>query len=194
MKRICVYLGSNPGFDPAYAEATVALAHELVRRNIGLVYGGSDVGLMGLVANTCLKAGGEAIGVIPERLVEKEVAHTGLTKSYVVKSMHERKQKMADLSDGFIALPGGIGTLEEFFEALTWNQLGYHAKPCGLLDVNGYYSCLSEHMDRMVNQGFVVKEHRHMVMTASDPGDLLDQFTVYEPPYVDKWIEKKKGL
>lgn len=194
MKRICVYLGSNPGFDPAYAEATKALGLELAKRKIGLVYGGSDVGLMGLIANTCLEAGGEAIGVIPKLLVEKEVAHTGLTESHVVDSMHERKQIMADLSDEFIALPGGIGTLEEFFEALTWNQLGYHAKPCGLLDVKGYYACLADHMDRMVGQGFLVAEHRKMVLTASDAGDLLDQFAVYDPPHVDKWIEKKKGL
>ncbi|SOB59841.1 Putative cytokinin riboside 5'-monophosphate phosphoribohydrolase (fragment) [Pseudodesulfovibrio profundus] len=122
MKRICVYLGSNPGFDPAYAEATKALGLELAKRKLGLVYGGSDVGLMGLLANTCLEAGGEIIGVIPELLVEKEVAHNGLTEQHVVNSMHERKQLMADLSDGFIALPGGIGTLEEFFEVLTWNH------------------------------------------------------------------------
>ena len=194
MKRICVYLGSNPGFDPAYAQATKRLAHELIKRGLGLVYGGSDVGLMGLIANTCLEAGGEVIGVIPERLVEKEVAHNGLTKRFVVKSMHERKQKMADLSDGFIALPGGIGTLEEFFEALTWNQLGYHAKPCGLLDVKGYYTCLAEHMDRMVLNGFLVQEHRGMVLTDATPDGLLDQFETYDPPQVDKWIEKKKGL
>jgi hypothetical protein len=194
MKRICVYLGSNPGFDPAYARATEALAQELIKRGLGLVYGGSDVGLMGLIANTCLKAGGEVIGVIPERLVEKEVAHNGLTRSYVVKSMHERKQKMADLSDGFIALPGGVGTLEEFFEALTWNQLGYHAKPCGLLDVKGYYACLADHMDRMVTEGFLVGEHRKMVLTGSDPANLLDQFETYDPPKVDKWIRQKKRL
>ena len=194
MKRICVYLGSNPGFDPAYAQATEALAQELIKRGLGLVYGGSDVGLMGLLANTCLKAGGEVIGVIPERLVEKEVAHNGLTERYVVKSMHERKQKMADLSDGFIALPGGVGTLEEFFEALTWNQLGYHAKPCGLLDVKGYYACLADHMDRMVTEGFLVAEHRKMVLTGSDPADLLDQFETYDPPKVDKWIRQKQRL
>lgn len=122
MKRICVYLGSNPGIDPAYAQAADALALELAHRSIGLVYGGSDVGLMGRLANACLNAGGEVIGVIPELLVEKEVAHTGLTTMHVVASMHERKQRMADLSDGFIALPGGLGTLEEFFEVLTWNH------------------------------------------------------------------------
>lgn len=194
MNRICVYLGSNPGFDPAYAEATKALGLELAKRNLGLVYGGSNVGLMGLLANTCLEAGGEVIGIIPELLVEKEVAHNSLTKQHVVSSMHERKQLMADLSDGFIALPGGIGTLEEFFEVLTWNQLGYHAKPCGLLDVKGYYTCLAEHMDRMVLNGFLVQEHRRMVLTDSTPDGLLDQFETYDPPQVDKWIEKKKGL
>jgi hypothetical protein len=194
MKRVCVYLGSNPGFDPAYAQATDGLARELARRNIGLVYGGSDVGLMGRLANACLAAGGEVVGVIPELLVEKEVAHTGLSRLHVVKSMHERKQKMADLSDGFIALPGGLGTLEEFFEALTWNQLGYHAKPCGLLDIKGYYTCLAEHMDRMVSEGFLVQEHRRMVLTDATPQGLLDQFATYVPPRVDKWIEKKKGL
>ncbi|CCH48268.1 conserved protein of unknown function [Pseudodesulfovibrio piezophilus C1TLV30] len=194
MKRVCVYLGSNPGFDPAYAEATKALAKELAAREIGLVFGGSNIGLMGLIANTCLEAGGEVIGVIPELLVGKEVAHTGLTEQHVVSSMHERKQLMADLSDGFIALPGGIGTLEEFFEVLTWNQLGYHAKPCGLLDVKGYYTCLAEHMDRMVLNGFLVQEHRGMVLNDADPGGLLDQFETYDPPQVDKWIDKKKGL
>ncbi|QGY40178.1 TIGR00730 family Rossman fold protein [Pseudodesulfovibrio cashew] len=193
-KRICVYLGSNPGFDPAYGEAAEALARELARREIGLVYGGSNVGLMGLIANTCLEAGGEVIGVIPELLVEKEVAHTGLSKLHVVKSMHERKQKMADLSEGFITLPGGIGTLEEFFEALTWSQLGYHAKPCGLLDVKGYYTALAEHMDRMVLHGFLIQEHRSMVLTDADPASLLDQFETYVAPKVNKWIEKKKGL
>jgi len=194
MKRICVYLGSNPGFDEAYGEATEALARELAAREIGLVYGGSNSGLMGRLANCCLEAGGEVTGIIPELLVEKEVAHTGLTNMHVVKSMHERKQKMAELSDGFIALPGGIGTLEEFFEVLTWNQLGYHAKPCGLLDVKGYYTCLAEHMDRMVLNGFLVQEHRRMVLTDASPEGLLDQFATYDPPQVDKWIEKKKGL
>ncbi len=194
MKRICVYLGSNPGKNPAYVEAADKLALELAARKIGLVFGGSNVGLMGRLANTCLDAGGEVVGVIPKLLVEKEVAHPNLSEIHVVNSMHERKQLMADLSDGFIALPGGIGTLEEFFEVLTWNQLGYHAKPCGLLDVNGYYSCLADHMDRMVDEGFVVPEHRKMVMASSSPSELLDLFAVYDPPQVDKWIDKKKGL
>ena len=194
MQRICVYLGSNTGTDPAYAQAADALAQELAARNLGLVYGGSNVGLMGRLANSCLDAGGEVHGVIPELLVDKEVAHRGLTELHVVASMHERKQKMADLSDGFIALPGGIGTLEEFFEVLTWNQLGYHAKPCGLLDVKGYYACVADHFDRMVDQGFLVPEHRAMALTDTTPAGLLDQFTTYQPPQVDKWIEQKKRL
>jgi len=194
MKRVCVYLGSNPGNNPAYAEATVALGQELAARKIELVYGGSSTGLMGRLADSCLAAGGSVIGIIPKLLEEKEIAHKWLTEIHVVNSMHERKQLMADFSDGFIALPGGIGTLEEFFEVLTWNQIGYHAKPCGLLDVSGYYKCMTDHLDRMVEEGFVVPEHRRMVMTSPNPGDLLDMFSNYDPPRVEKWIEKKKGL
>nr|WP_041916217.1 TIGR00730 family Rossman fold protein [Pseudodesulfovibrio mercurii] len=194
MKRLCVYLGSNPGNNPAYVAAAEAVGRELAARGIGLVYGGSSTGLMGRLADACLAAGGEAIGVIPKRLVEKEIAHQGLTESHVVNSMHERKQLMADFSDGFITLPGGIGTLEEFFEVLTWSQIGYHAKPCGLLDVNGYYTCLAEHMDRMVAEGFLLPDHRRMVLTSPDPGELIDMFAEYDPPKVDKWIEMKKGL
>ena len=194
LKRVCVYLGSNSGFDPCFGEAADALARELAGRGIGLVFGGSNVGLMGRIANACLEAGGEVFGVIPKLLVEKEVAHPSLTEMFVVESMHERKQKMADLSDGFIALPGGLGTLEEIFEVLTWNQLGYHAKPCGLLDVKGYYTSLTEHLDHMVVQGFLVQDHRRMILTDSTPDGLLDQFETYDPPQVDKWIAQKKGL
>ncbi|OIQ50997.1 LOG family protein YvdD [Pseudodesulfovibrio hydrargyri] len=194
LKRICVYLGSNPGNNPAYVSAAESVGRELAGRGIGLVYGGSSTGLMGRLADACLAAGGEAIGVIPKRLVEKEIAHQGLTESHVVNSMHERKQLMADFSDAFITLPGGIGTLEEFFEVLTWSQIGYHAKPCGLLDVNGYYTCLTEHMDRMVAEGFLLPDHRRMVLTSPDPGELIDLFAEYDPPRVDKWIEMKKGL
>jgi hypothetical protein len=194
VKRVCVYLGSNPGNRPEYVTATKALGRELAARGLGLVYGGSSTGLMGRLADACLEAGGEAVGIIPRLLVDKEIAHKGLTEIHVVESMHERKQKMADLSDAFIALPGGLGTLEEFFEALTWNQLGYHTKPCGLLDVSGYYACLTDHMDRMVNEGFLVPDHRRMVMTSPDPAALLDMFETYDPPQVDKWIEMKKGL
>ena len=194
MKSICVYLGANPGNDPAYGQAADALAQELAARAITLVYGGSDAGLMGRLANACLDAGGDVVGVIPELLVEKEVAHQGLSKLHIVSSMHERKQLMADLADGFVALPGGIGTLEEFFEILTWNQLGYIAKPCGLLDVKGYYTCIADHFDRMVDQGFLMPEHRAMAHVDSTPAGLLDQFAVYDPPKVNKWIEKKDGL
>ncbi|WP_319582051.1 TIGR00730 family Rossman fold protein [uncultured Pseudodesulfovibrio sp.] len=194
LKRICVYLGSNPGNNPAYVAAAEAVGRELASRGIGLVYGGSSTGLMGRLADACLAGGGEVIGVIPKRLVEKEIAHQGLTESHVVNSMHERKQLMADFSDGFITLPGGIGTLEEFFEVLTWNQIGYLAKPCGLLDVNGYYTCLADHMDRMVEEGFLLAAHRRMVLTSPDPGELIDMFAEYDPPQVDKWIEMKKGL
>lgn len=194
LKRICVYLGSNPGNSPAYVAAAETLGRELADRSIGLVYGGSSTGLMGRLADTCLAAGGEVVGVIPERLVEKEIAHPGLTESRVVRTMHERKQLMADLSDAFIALPGGLGTLDEFFEVLTWNQIGYLAKPCGLLDVNGYYGFLAEHLDRMVAEGFLMPVHRSMVLTSPTPGELIDRFAEYDPPLVDKWIELKKGL
>ena len=194
MKSVCVYLGSNPGFDPAYEQAARDLAQELARRDMTIVFGGSGVGLMGILADTALEAGGRVIGVIPQLLMEKEVGHPSLTEMHVVRSMHERKQRMAELSDGFIALPGGMGTLEEFFEALTWNQLGYHAKPCGLLDVNGFYATLSAHLDLMVRQGFVVREHREMILMADTPAALLDAFATYKPPHVDKWIENKKAL
>ncbi len=194
MRRICVYLGSNPGNHPAYTEAAVALGQELARQGIELVYGGSSTGLMGRLADACLEAGGQVIGIIPKLLQEKEIAHKSLTELHVVNSMHERKQLMADFSDGFIALPGGIGTLEEFFEVLTWNQIGYHAKPCGLLDVNGYYACLTDHLDRMTEEGFVMPAHRGMVMTSPDPAELIELFRNYDPPHVEKWIERKKGL
>jgi hypothetical protein len=194
IQRVCVFCGSNPGNSPEYAEAARQLGTTLAERGLGVVYGGSSVGLMGRVADAALAAGGEVVGVIPKKLRAKEIFHKGLTKLHVVDSMHERKALMAKLSDAFIALPGGIGTLEEFFEALTWNQLGYHAKPCGLLDVKGYYTCLAEHMDRMVNEGFLVQDHRNMVLTDATPHGLLDQFETYDPPQVDKWIEKKKGL
>lgn len=194
IRRVCVFLGSNPGNRPEYAEATRALGRELAKQGIDVVYGGSGVGLMGRLADAALEAGGKVIGVIPEKLVAKEIAHTGLSELHVVSSMHERKAKMAELADAFIALPGGIGTLEEFFEVLTWNQLGYHAKPCGLLDVAGYYSRLSDFLDHVTEEGFVFAPHRGMVLADESPAGLLDQFRGYVPPEVEKWIEKKKGL
>ena len=194
MNALCVYLGSNPGAHPAYELATRDLARELARREITVVFGGSGVGLMGALADAALEAGGKVVGVIPRLLMEKEMGHTGLTEMHVVESMHERKRRMAELADGFIALPGGMGTLDEFFEALTWNQLGYHAKPCGLLDVNGFYTTLSAHLDLMVREGFVVREHREMILMADTPTGLLDMFATYQPPTVEKWIKRKKNL
>lgn len=192
MRRICVFCGSNPGRSPAYREAAIALGQTLARRRIGLVYGGASVGLMGVVADTVLAAGGEAIGVIPEMLVAKEIAHPGLTEQHVVPSMHARKAKMAELADGFVALPGGVGTLEELFEVWTWAQLGSHAKPCGLLDVNGFYGKLEAFLDHVVDEGFLREGHRRMLMVAAAPDALLDAFATYTPPVVHKWVETER--
>ncbi len=191
MKRICVFCGSSLGARPAYLEAARRLGEVLARRGVGLVYGGASVGLMGIVADAALAAGGEAIGVIPGALQQKEIAHGRLTKLHVVGSMHERKAKMAELSDGFVALPGGLGTLEEFAEVLTWAQLGLHRKPCGLLDVGGYYRPLIAFFDHAVAERFVRPEHRAMVLVEEDPGTLVDRLARYEAPAVPKWIGKK---
>ena len=188
MRRICVYCGSNPGRLPAYLEAARALGHELVRRGLGLVYGGSSVGLMGAVADAVLELDGEVIGVIPRSLARREVAHPSLPQLDVVDSMHERKARMAGLSDGFIALPGGWGTLEEWFEMLTWAQLGMHAKPCGLLNVAGYYDHLDAFLHHAMDQQFVRAEYRPMVMIENRPEHLLDRFAAYRAPRVAKWI------
>lgn len=188
MKRLCVYCGSSEGRNPAYAAAGRALGHALVERGIGLVYGGAAVGVMGQVANAVLKSGGEAIGVIPKSLAIKEVAHESLTQQHVVDSMHERKAMMAELSDGFVALPGGWGTFEEIFEMLTWAQLGFHAKPCGLLNIAGYYDHLHAFLDHAIEEQFVKPEFRPMVMVESDPVTLLDRYAAYSPPVVRKWI------
>lgn len=188
MKSICVFCGSRPGADPAYTKAAEALGRTLAQSNVTLVYGGGRVGLMGIVANASLEAGGEVVGVMPKALVEREIAHTGLTKLHVVGSMHERKALMAELSDGFIALPGGTGTLEEFFEVLTWAQLGQHGKPCGLLNVAGYYDPLLNVFDHMVEKAFVSVEHRRLVLVESGPAAMLDAFARYSPPTSVKWI------
>lgn len=164
----------------------------LVERGIGLVYGGGQVGLMGLVADTVMAAGGEVIGVIPKFLAEKEIAHSGLTQLHLVDSMHERKALMADLADGFIALPGGYGTLEEFCEVLTWTQLGLHQKPHGLLNVEGYYDHLIRLFDHALSEEFVRSQHRSIVLTAATPEQLLDQFAAYRPQNVAKWVEDIK--
>jgi uncharacterized protein (TIGR00730 family) len=188
IKRICVYCGSSPGKNPAYALAAAQLGKELCRRNIGLVYGGAAVGVMGVVADSVLEHGGEAIGVIPKSLAVKELAHENLSELHVVASMHERKAMMADLADGFIALPGGWGTLEEIFEILTWAQLGFHAKPCGLLNIEAYYDDLMAFLENSFEQEFVNPLYRPMLMTDKKPSQLLDQFAVYTAPKVRKWM------
>jgi uncharacterized protein (TIGR00730 family) len=190
MKRICVFAGSSRGAREDYAQAAERLARELVTRGYGVVFGGGRVGMMGVLADATLAAGGEVIGVIPKALLEKEVAHGGLTELRVVASMHERKAMMADLSEGFIALPGGLGTLEEFFEVLTWAQLGLHPKPCGLLNVSGYYDRLLEFLDLTVEERFVKSQHRALVITSTSPADLLERFATYRPPQVEKWIDR----
>jgi uncharacterized protein (TIGR00730 family) len=188
VKRICVFCGSNPGRRPEYAAAARALAGVMAERGIGLVYGGGHVGLMGIVADTIMTHGGEAIGVIPQALMRREVGHHGLTELHVVASMHERKQLMADLSDGFIAMPGGYGTFEEFCEVITWSQLGIHPKPCGLLNVLGYYDALLAMFDHGVAEGFVHPAHRAMVLQETDPARLVESLHTFVPIKAEKWI------
>jgi uncharacterized protein (TIGR00730 family) len=188
MKRVCVFCGSSPGARPAYAEAARATGRLLAERGIGLVYGGGDVGLMGQVADAVLGAGGEAIGVIPRALVEREVGHGGLTTLHVVETMHERKAMMADLADGFVALPGGFGTLDELCEILTWSQLGFHAKPCGILNVEGYFDALLALFDHATAEAFVRPQHRTLVLEATDPAALLASMAAFRPPAGEKWI------
>lgn len=189
MKRICVFCGSSAGCRPEYRDATGELAAELVRRNIGLVYGGGKLGLMGSLADAVLSAGGEVVGVIPEHLMAWEVGHSGLTELHVVRSMHERKELMADLSDAFIALPGGFGTLEEFCEVLTWTQLGLHAKPCGILNVVGFYSPLLAMFDRLVEERFLNPENRALVLARESPSELLQELEDWSPVRVQKLLE-----
>jgi len=187
---ICVYCGSSSGRLEVYAAAAFALAEALVRRNIRLVYGGAGIGIMGMVADRLLALGGQAVGVIPKALAHKEVAHPNLTELHITKSMHERKTLMAELSDGFIALPGGIGTLEELFEIWTWAQLGFHLKPCGLLNVAAYYDSLINFLDHVSAEQFVQPHHRAMLMEETDPDVLLDRFATYQPPAVKRWVGK----
>lgn len=176
MKNLCVYCGANAGVSPRYAEAARALARGMVEQNIALVYGGGNVGLMGIIADEVLRLGGEATGVIPTALVEREVGHTGLTRQFIVKDMHERKAMMAQLSDGFIAMPGGMGTLEELFEMLTWSQLGIHAKPIGLLNVDGFYDGLVEFIGKATEQGFIRPQHASLMMVETEAEALLKRF------------------
>jgi len=193
MKRVCVFCGSSPGAEPAYAQAARKLGSILAKSGIGLVYGGAGVGLMAEIANSAMQAQGEVIGVIPRSLVEKEVAHGGLIDLRVVDSMHQRKALMAELSDGFIAMPGGLGTLEEFFEVLTWAQLGMHTKPCGFLNVGGFYDRLLAFLDHAAKQRFIKPNHRAGVLVADTPERLLALFEVYRAPLVEKWIDRGRS-
>jgi len=190
LKRLCVFCGSSFGVNPAYVKAAIDLGNAIAKRNICLVYGGARVGLMGEIASTVIRAKGEVIGVIPKDLVEKEVAHSNLSDLRIVGTMHERKSLMAELSDGFIAMPGGFGTMEEIFEAITWAQLSFHDKPCGFLNIKGYYNDLIKFLDHSVEENFIVTEHREMIIIDDDPKSLLDKFLNNEPPKIDKakWI------
>lgn len=187
MKRLCIYCGSSAGKNKDYGEAAGELAAVLVQNDIGLVYGGSSRGMMGIMADAVLAGGGTVAGVIPKSLLDKEVAHDGLTERHVVDSMHARKSMMAVLSDGFIAMPGGFGTLEEFIEILTWAQLQFHDKPCGLLNVNGYFNHLLSFLDHAESEGFLRPSHRAMVLVSRRPADLIRRFESYIPPTVQKW-------
>lgn len=191
MKSVCVYCGSNAGSKPIYAKRAMQLGVELARQNIRLVYGGGNVGLMGIVADAVLAGGGEVTGVIPQQLVDMEVAHRGVTQLEIVGSMHERKARMFDLSDGFIALPGGFGTLDEMFEMLTWRQLGLGDKPCAFLDVDGFYEPLIAMMDRMVEERFLHAEQRTDLWHGDDIEALLTWMKRYEPVLASKWLNQK---
>ena len=190
LHSLCVYCGSSVGASPVYAKAARELACAMVEANIHLVYGGGNVGLMGIIANEVLRLGGEVTGVIPQALMDKEVGHLDLTRLHVVKDMHERKAMMADLSQGFIAMPGGMGTLEELFEALTWSQLGLHDKPIGLLNVDGFYDGLIGFVHHLVAQQFVRPQHAALLMHAEDVSALLEQLRAFEPAHHPKWLDK----
>lgn len=189
MNRICVFCGSSPGRNGAYRDAAEALGRLLAREGIGLVYGGASVGLMGAVADAALAGGGEVIGVIPRALKAKEIAHGGLSALHVVETMHERKALMVELADGFMALPGGMGTFDEFFEVVTWAQLGIHAKPVGLLNVAGYYDRLAAFLDHTVAEGFVWGDHREMIAVEESPEALLERFRARRAPVAEKWLD-----
>lgn len=194
MKSLCVFCGSSPGARPAYTEATEDLASLMVRDGIRLVFGGASVGLMGRLADTVMSEGGEAVGVIPQSLVDREIAHLGLTDLHVVASMHERKAKMAELSEGFVALPGGLGTLDELFEIYTWGQLGLHRKPVGLLNVEGYYDGLAAFLAQAVEEGFMREEHRAMLMLESTPDGILLRLRDFDPATLrSKWSEPESS-
>ncbi len=193
MKRVCVFSGSSPGADIAYRAAATDLGHRIAERGIELVYGGASVGLMGAVADAALEGGGHVIGVIPQPLVDREIAHPGLGDLRVVDSMHERKAVMAELSDAFVALPGGVGTLEELFEVYTWNQLGLHAKPLGLFNVRGYFDGLARFLDHAVTERFVTAQHRAMLLVEEQLDPLLDGLAAWGAPSQPKWIDRTEA-
>lgn len=189
MRSLCIYCGSSTGVSPAYADASRALAKAMVDDGIGLVYGGGNIGLMGIIATEILRLGGTATGVIPQALMEREIGHVDLTALHIVKNMHERKAMMAELADGFIAMPGGIGTLEELFEIFTWSQLGFHEKPIGLLNVNGFYDGLIAFLKHIVEQGFLKTAQAELLVCESMPLQLLERFKTYNPHRQDKLLK-----
>jgi len=191
MQSVCIFCGSSSGLDPAYVDAANRLGRLLAEEHITLVYGGACVGLMGAVADATLAAGGKAIGVLPDFLRRKELAHPRLTELHVVNSMHERKARMAELAEGFIALPGGMGTLEEFCEIITWAQLGLHTKPCGLLNVQNYYEPLLHFIDRMATEGFIKEKQKGLVLSAETPEEMLAAMHAFEPIRVEKWVDTR---
>ncbi|WP_437881711.1 TIGR00730 family Rossman fold protein [Pseudomonas sp. LRF_L74] len=193
LKSVCVFCGASTGTNPVYREAAVTLGRTLAERGLRLVYGGGAVGLMGIVADAALAAGGEVVGIIPESLKRAEIGHAGLTRLEVVDGMHARKARMAELSDAFIALPGGLGTLEELFEVWTWGQLGYHAKPLGLLDANSFYASLGNFLDHLVGEGFVRPQHRAMLQRSENAAQLLDSLDAWQPVAAPKWVESNPG-
>ncbi|WP_447753741.1 LOG family protein [Pseudomonas nicosulfuronedens] len=190
LRSVCVFCGASPGATPIYQEAAEALGRHLAENGIQLVYGGGAVGLMGMVANAALAAGGEVIGIIPQSLKDAEVGHSGLTRLEVVDGMHARKARMAELSDAFIALPGGLGTLEELFEVWTWGQLGYHGKPLGLLEVNGFFDPLLTFLDHLVQERFVRQPHRDMLQRATSPAELVSALAAWKPLAAPKWVDR----
>ena len=193
LRRVCVFCGSSPGARPGYAAAAGSVGRLLAARGLGVVYGGGNVGLMGALADAAMEAGAEVIGVIPEHLVRHEVAHSGVTELRVVDSMHTRKALFEELSDGFLALPGGLGTYEELFEILTWGQLGLHAKPVGLLDVDGFFAPLRGFLDHAVEERFVRAEHRAMLLVDDDPERLLHRMEAWQPAVVEKWLDRERA-
>jgi len=190
VKRVCIFCGSSSGAEPAFPKAAQAMGELLARQRLGLVYGGGNIGLMGLLADAVLAGGGEVIGVIPQALLDKELAHRGLTKLHVVGSMHERKALMAELADAFIALPGGFGTLDEFCEIVTWAQLGFHRKPCGLLNVSGFFDAFLAQVEHAVEKRFIRAQHRELIHVEREPEPLLRRLLTAQPPAMHKWIDR----